>query len=98
MTSGLGARAGHYERIWALEVVNLGTVRVYRRRGRLGVAINAGVRAFRSRGWFMMYDIGRIMTRRTRGAHLGVVEAGTAVDGGERRRPAAEGLGSRGGR
>jgi hypothetical protein len=29
--SSSGARAGHHERIWALEAVNLGTIRVYRR-------------------------------------------------------------------
>jgi hypothetical protein len=58
----------------------------------------AGVRAFRPRVVPMIYDIWRIVTRGTRGAHLGVVEAGAAADGGERRRPVAEGLGSRGGR
>jgi hypothetical protein len=104
-TSSLGARAGHGEHIWAPEVVDLGTDRVYRRRGRLGVAGNAGVRAFRPRGWFMIYDIWRIMTRRDvwcsprgcGGLSCGGRRKTTTTGGGEDRvsvgRAAAEGLG-----
>jgi hypothetical protein len=56
----------------------------------------ADVRAFRPRVVPMIYDIWHIVTRGTRGTHLGVVGAGAAADGRERRLPAAEGLGSRG--